>query len=94
MKSIRGGKRPGSGRPKGAVNKATADVRALAQKYTHAAMAELARLAASAESEAARVAAIKELLDRGYGRSMQPTELSGPDGGPIRIVTGVPRADD
>ena len=40
------------------------------------AIAELARLATRAESEAARVAAIKELLDRGYGRAVQPIEGS------------------
>jgi hypothetical protein len=34
-------------------------------------MVELARLAVEAESEAARVAAIKELFDRGYGKARQ-----------------------
>ena len=34
----------------------------------------MSRLATKAESEAARVAAIKELLDRGYGRAVQPIE--------------------
>jgi hypothetical protein len=34
----------------------------------------VSRLATKAESEAARVAAIKELLDRGYGRAVQPIE--------------------
>jgi len=38
------------------------------------AIKELARLAAKAESETARVAAIKELLDRGYGKAMQPIQ--------------------
>jgi len=32
---------------------------------------ELARLAIKAKSEAARVAAIRELLDRGYGKAQQ-----------------------
>jgi len=36
----------------------------------------VSRLATKAESEAARVAAIKELLDRGYGRAVQPIEGS------------------
>jgi len=48
----------------------------LAQQYGPEAIAELARLATKAESEAARVAAIKELLDRGYGRAVQPIEGS------------------
>ena len=48
----------------------------MAQQYGPEAIAELARLATQAESEAARVAAIKELLDRGYGRAVQPIEGS------------------
>jgi hypothetical protein len=82
--SRRGGARPGAGRPKGSVNKATADVRALAGKYGPDAIKELARLATQAESEAARVSAIKELLDRGYGKSVQAVEHSGPEGGPVK----------
>ena len=34
-------------------------------------IAELGRLALQAESETARVSAIKELLDRGYGKAPQ-----------------------
>ena len=60
------------GRKKGTPNKATADVRALAEKYGPKAIAELARLATKAKSEATRVAAIRELLDRAYGRPGQP----------------------
>ena len=71
-----GGRRPGSGRKKGTPNKVTAEIKELAQKYGPEAIAELARLATQAESEAARVAAIKELLDRGYGRAVQPIEGS------------------
>jgi hypothetical protein len=43
----------------------------MAQQYTPAAIAELGRLSTEAESEAARVSAIKELLDRAYGKSPQ-----------------------
>src|SRR5262245_7890914 len=71
-----GGRRPGSGRKKGTPNKVTAEIKELAQKYGPEAIAELARLATKAESEAARVAAIRELLDRGYGRAVQPIEGS------------------
>lgn len=74
----------GRGRPKGALNKATADVKALAGKYTPAAIKELARLATGAESEAARVAAIKELLDRAHGKSMQ--QLGDGDGNAVDWV--------
>jgi hypothetical protein len=81
----RGGKRTGAGRKVGAVTKATADIKALAGQYTEAALAELGRLASNAQSEAARVAAIKELLDRGHGKSAQSLEVSGKDGGPLQV---------
>jgi hypothetical protein len=82
--SKRGGARPGAGRKKGVPNKATADVRALAGQYAPSALKELARLATQAESEAARVSAIKEVLDRAYGKSPMAVEHSGPDGGPVK----------
>ena len=57
------GSRPGErrgGRQTGTPNKATADVKALAQSYAPEAVKELARLALNAQSEQARVTAIKE----------------------------------
>jgi hypothetical protein len=88
---MRGGKRNGSGRKKGSPNKATAKVRAevkeLALEHVPAVIEELARLATRAESEAARVSAIKELLDRAYGKS--PQALTGDGGGPIQHQVGV-----
>jgi hypothetical protein len=62
------------GRPPGSPNKSTATVKALAQKHGPQAIAELARLASAAASEQARVAAIKELLDRAYGKSAPSPE--------------------
>lgn len=44
-------------------------VRELAQSHAPDAIEELARLAFNAEDERVRVAAIKELLDRGIGRA-------------------------
>lgn len=79
------GKKTG-GRVAGTPNKATADIKALAGEYTEDAIAELARLARSAESEAARVSAIKELLDRGHGKPAQAVEVGGKDGGPVKMV--------
>ena len=73
------------GRQKGTRNKATAEIQDIARQYTDAAVAELGRLAVMAESEAARVAAIKELLDRAYGKSKQPLEHGTKDGMPIPI---------
>ena len=66
------------GRQKGTPNRATAEVKALAQVHGPAIINELARLALQAESEQARVSACRELLDRGYGKPAQP--LSGEDG--------------
>lgn len=63
------------GRTKGVPNKATADIKALAMVHAEKAMIELARLATAAESEAARVAAIKELFDRGFGKAKQSLDI-------------------
>lgn len=57
------------GRKPGVPNKATADVKQLASVHGPAVIKELARLALHADSEAARVAAGRELLDRAYGKS-------------------------
>jgi hypothetical protein len=68
------------GRKPGVPNKVTAEVRDLA---------ELARLALESESDQARVAAAKEILDRAYGKCAQ--SISGDEGGPtiLRVITGV-----
>lgn len=77
------------GRQKGSVNKSTAELKALAQTFTQEAVEELARLAKTAESEAARVAAIKEILDRGHGKSPQSVQVNGDEeGGPVRLEFG------
>jgi hypothetical protein len=60
-----------SGNP-GGRPKAVEEVRELARAHCPAAIAELARLALKARSECARIAAIRELLDRGYGKATQP----------------------
>lgn len=77
---MRGGKRIGAGRKPGSINKVTRDIRALAQKHSDKAIKRLAYLAENAESEGAQVAAIKELLDRAYGKSKQPLEHDIGDG--------------
>ena len=73
-KSGRGGWRNG-GRPKGSVNKATADIKAAAQQYTDDALLTLANIMKSGESEAARVAAANSILDRGYGKPKQSLDV-------------------
>jgi hypothetical protein len=65
------------GRRAGTPNKATSEIKELARSYAAPAMKELARLSVKAESEQARVAAIKELFDRGFGRSTQAVQHSG-----------------
>lgn len=69
------------GRKAGTPNRSTAQIKDLAQKYAPDALAELARLAKGAESEAARVAACREILDRAYGRA--PQAIVGDPGSPI-----------
>src|SRR4051794_8367541 len=78
--SRRPGERRG-GRQPGTPNKATASVRALAQEHTPEAIEKLVHLMRRAESEAAQMAAIKELLDRAHRRPTQP--ISGEEDGPI-----------
>jgi len=59
------------GRQKGTPNKATADVKQAAQQYTAEAIEALATIMRDSDSDAAKVAAIKEILDRGHGKSKQ-----------------------
>lgn len=77
----RGGKRPGAGRKKGSLARATREQKAtlgeLARKYTDQAMKTLAEVAGKGESESARVAASIAILDRGYGKPLQAVAHSG-----------------
>lgn len=91
MATTRGGRRPGSGRKAGVTNRATAECKTAARKYGPAAVKELAKLAGllpgrngAAESEQARIAACKEILDRAYGKAAQPYTGEGGEG-PIQI---------
>jgi hypothetical protein len=85
------GRRRGPGRPFGKGTsgnpngrpRVVFEIRELARQYGPAAIAKLAELSGlapgtPAEAEATQVAALKELLDRGYGKAAQP--LSGEDG--------------
>lgn len=61
------------------------DVRSLARAHTETCIRSLAGIAVNGESEAARVAAINSLLDRGWGKP--PQAHTGEDGeGDIRIT--------
>ena len=68
-----------SGNP-GGRPKVMVEVQQLARQHAPAAIVELARLALKAKNETARIAAIRELLDRGYGRPRQSMEVSVPAG--------------
>lgn len=85
IKSGRGGKRPGAGRPSGRKNAATLEIEAAAKEFTGDALAALKRVATKGKSETARVAAAVALLDRGHGRPRQSVEHTGKDGGPIQV---------
>ena len=86
----------GSGRPQGALNRATEIQRAtlseLARDHTEAAVATLADVMQNGSSESARIAAANAILDRGYGKAWlgQSDKLdqrvSGGEGGPLRIT--------
>jgi hypothetical protein len=76
------------GRAAGTPNKVTADIKALAQSFGPDAIRKLAQLSGlavdddgnrvpAAESGTTQVAALKELLDRGYGKAKQEIEHSG-----------------
>ena len=66
--------------------RARAELRKLAQEHVADAIKELSCLAEAAESESVRIAAIKELLDRAYGR-VSP-EAEGDAGNPLELVIG------
>lgn len=76
------------GRQAGTPNKATADVKAAARLHGQAAIKTLSRLMTEADSDQAKIAACKEILDRAYGKATQPIE--GTENGPaIRAVTEI-----
>jgi hypothetical protein len=72
---MRGGKREGAGRPWGSKNKRTKAQKdalsKLAQPHGPKVIRELVRLATTAESDAVRVMACREILDRAYGKPEQ-----------------------
>jgi hypothetical protein len=49
-------------------------------------IAELARIAVKGKSETARIAAVRELLDRGFGRARQSLEVAVPEQNFVRVM--------
>lgn len=78
------------GRPKGALNKSTKEIKALAQKHTPAALKTLVSVMQASDSDAARVSAAKELLDRGHGKAPQPQTGEGGSGPIALAITWLP----
>ena len=78
-----GGKRPGAGRPKGSRNVATVKQQRrlsdIAKEHTNDAIAALVEVCKTG-SDSARVAAANSILDRAYGKPLQQTEVTSPDG--------------
>lgn len=92
MAAQRGGKREGAGRKPGSRNKVTADIKELAQSYGQDGLEVLVQIMRDKGApHAARVAAVKEIFDRGYGKAKQEMEHTG--GLNLNVVTGVPNAE-
>jgi hypothetical protein len=89
-----GGRREGAGRKKGVPNKATAEIREAARQYSDQAVKRLAQLMTKAESEAAQVAACKEILDRAWGRPTQTHANDSENPLPPLYYMGVPILTD
>jgi len=75
--------RRGPGRPKGAINLSTREMREVAQRFGPEAIATLVMKMRKSKNETIQVAAAKELLVRGYGNAFT---VSGPNDGPIPIT--------
>ena len=67
----KGGKQPGAGRPAGAKNANSPDIKILARKYANTCIEQLAKIAVRSKTESNRLAAIHQLLDRGFGKPTQ-----------------------
>lgn len=75
----RGGERKGSGRPPGSRNKVSRETAAAAREYGQKALEAPVKIMRSVKSEETceRIKAIKELLDRGYGKAPEAHKVSG-----------------
>jgi hypothetical protein len=64
-----------SGNPGGRPRKAIGDLSAEARKYAGLAIDTIVKICAEAKADRDRLAAARELLDRGFGRSVQALDL-------------------
>jgi hypothetical protein len=74
------------GRKAGTPNKVTADIKALAQEYGASAISTIVGIMNTSENDTARLAAAKELIDRGYGKASQAVEVNGEVGLTVEII--------
>jgi hypothetical protein len=63
-----------AGRKPGTPNKVAANIKEICQRAAPQLIAELLRLAQRSKSEMVRIAAAKEILDRGFGKARQTVE--------------------
>jgi hypothetical protein len=84
------------GRPKGRKNAGIGeDIKALAKQLAPEAMQTLATIMRDDKvPAAARVSAANSIIERGYGKAVQPSELSGPNGGAVQLSFLVRRAGE
>ena len=76
----------GKGRPKGALNKATRDIKELARELAPKATERLQKLLQS-DNETVALGAVKEIYDRAYGKAKQV--VAGDDDNPIRLINEI-----
>ena len=77
----------GKGRPKGALNKATKDIKELARELAPKATERLQKLLQS-DNESVALGAVKEVYDRAYGKATQPI-AGDEDGAAIRVINEI-----
>lgn len=82
------------GRQKGTPNKATSDIKALAQKHAPDAIACLHQLMKDDKTPPqAKISAARELLDRGYGKPSQTINKEGEGDKTVVVIHGGLPAD-
>lgn len=65
------------------------DLIAACKERASAALAVVESIMLEGENERNQLAAAQWIVERGYGKAVQPVEASGPNGGPIETVTTV-----
>ena len=76
--------KPGQSGNPGGRRKLPEEMVGLARKHTVEAIETLAKIMQDTKAPAAaRVSAASTILDRGWGKAMQPSEMTGKDGAPL-----------